>query len=146
MANIKRIITKKVLQNLNGVDLAVLKEYKVSGVGKTKGDGYWSREVRTVPFTLYVPGEYVTAYSEGLYGHASAVFKKKDWNTSKHGLIYTDSKFLKDIRNTLKNAGIKNYNDIDYSTLTQGNDFVDLSVGGKLLAELVNTGKIKVKL
>jgi hypothetical protein len=142
------IINKKFLKGKYGENVKVVQTFKVSGIGKTNGRGLWSRAVVSVPFTLEISDRYgITAYEDGLYSHAHAVFEKKDWDVNKLGLIYTDSSFLKDVQTVLKNAGIKQYNDIGYSEQgAQGNNFVDLCVGSKLLSELVNTGKIKIKI
>lgn len=140
---------KKEIKKLNEVcEIDVIKSFRIRGSAKTDGRGLWSREARNVTFTLEIPSSYgITVYpndAQYLFADAEAYFPKKCWNTEKHGLIYTDELFLKGVRRTLKDSGIKNFKDIDYTEQgMQGSEYVSLGVGADLLAELIDTGKIK---
>jgi len=70
---------------------------------QTKGDGHWSGNTRTVA-TSKIEME-VGDIDASLYWckvflpvHMKVYFPKKSWDTDKHGLIYTDSLWLKDFR------------------------------------------------
>jgi len=69
----------------------------------TNGKGLWSVDTRSVPITKIVleVGELSAHfYDFSLYlpVYVNAYFTKKDWNTDKHGLIYTDALWLKDFK------------------------------------------------
>lgn len=83
-------------------------------VCKTDGKGLWSRDARTITirrieldyispemdFTNWgvtTDGAYVVTDSE-LYVTFRVYFTKKDWNIHKHGFIYTDNSFIRDLR------------------------------------------------
>jgi len=70
----------------------------------TCGDGYWSTTVSTIPIksitiivNMNAAGEY--------YNDLGVLYDVNDWDNSKLGLIYTDSKFVHDLREFLKNLG-----------------------------------------
>ena len=91
-------------------------------VCKTDGKGLWSRDARTITirrieidyispemdFTNWgvtTDGAYVVTDSEWpprrpswLYVTFRVYFTKKDWNIHKHGFIYTDNSFIRDLR------------------------------------------------
>jgi hypothetical protein len=102
-------------------------QFVLEGKASTDGKGLWSNEVKKdIPIKIY--------FSEF---HADAFFSLNDWDTYKVGLIYTDKTFLNDVRNLLKNAGLKHYQDIDFSEQgLQGVNYVDFDLGKKLYQEL----------
>jgi hypothetical protein len=66
------------------------------------------------------------------FGELRVFFHKKSWNPEKHGLIYTDSLFLKELKIHLKK--IKVEGKIDYSEQgMQGNNYVSLDVDNKFM-------------
>ncbi len=88
-------------------------------VFNTCGDGYWSRQARAVTVT------HVELCANELRVH----FDPLTWNTGDHGLIYTDSLFLKQLRNALTQQGFPGH-DVDYSEQgMQDNTYVSLDVG-----------------
>jgi len=124
------------------------KPLMIKGIGKTSGDGLWSNRIATVPFTIELPS-YVGSFYGGagldVYGSVSVHFSTKKWNVHKHGLIYTDTQFIKDVRNALKNYGIKNFRDVDYSEQgRQSDNYVDLDIDEKLINELIKLKVIKI--
>jgi hypothetical protein len=115
------------------------------GVCSTNGKGIWSNHVvKNIPVILIPEDEFMLDGNE-LYGHLQAHFSKKDWDVNKHGLIYTDDRFKKDIRKVLKVNGFKNYHDIGYSEQgMQGANYVDFDIGNNLCREIIDKGfKIK---
>lgn len=111
---------------------------KLKGVVlNTKGDGYWSRVSKPVPVTALRLG-YV---AEGdRFGELRAYFTN-DWDTRTDGLIYTDSRFLSELRFLIVDRlGFSQAaaQDVDYSEQgMQGDDYVSLDVGAKFLAEFL---------
>ena len=100
------------------------------------GDGFWSTWQGTVDGTLKLERY---KYSEE-YNHGSARFYIDDWDLS-HGLIYTDSLFISDIQNNLKNLGFKHWEGINYSEQgMQGDNYVDMDCTNDLLNEAVEKG------
>ena len=63
----------------------------VEGTCRTTGDGLWSRSKRVVP---------ITAFRFRNENEIRVYFKS--WDVRRHGLIYTDRGFLRDIRKLLK--------------------------------------------
>lgn len=127
--------------------IVVSRPLYIKGVGHTNGKGLWSKEVKTIPFTLELPGRVYCWWDEDfkVYGHAHANFSTRKWDTWKHGLIYTDKQFIKDVQKTLKEFGVKNYNDIHYSEQgMQGDNYVDMDIGDKLIKELIKNEIIVV--
>ena len=67
------------------------------------------------------------------FGELRVYFNTKTWDISKHGLIYTDSQFLRDLIRFLAAHGLAL--DVDYSEQgMQGDDYVSLDVEGKFIA------------
>ena len=63
-------------------------------------------------------------------------FNTEDWNTSEHGLIYTDPKWIEELRADLVQAGYPPgaVGDIDYSEQgMQGVNFVSLDAGSAFI-------------
>ena len=105
-------------------------------VFQTVGDGYWSNrqaDVRIV--SIDVP--YLDS-TETEFAELVVFFDVQDWNCEQHGLIYTDSQFLTDLRQHFVDNGFSQraVNDIDYSEQgMQGDDYVSLDVGEVFLRE-----------
>lgn len=91
------------------------------GIIQTGGDGFWSNEIRDVKITdIEVDSKEMRVY-----------FDTSTWDVTKHGLIYTDSKFLETLKLKLAQgghlAGIKVT--IEYSEQgLQGEDYVHFDV------------------
>ena len=82
-------------------------------VCKTDGKGLWSEDARTITIrrieidymtpdfdfadTTDSDGLYIVTDSD-LYVTFRVYFTKKDWNIHKHGFIYTDNSFIRDLR------------------------------------------------
>lgn len=104
---------------------------KTDATLETSGRGLWSSEARKVRITAVGLG-YVD--DAGNFGELRVFFNSKDWNTEKHGLIYTDPKFIAGLRKHLTSMGLRNVNDVDYSEQgMQGDNYVSLDVGKKFL-------------
>lgn len=55
-------------------------------------------------------------------------FNRKDWNTDKHGLIYTDDKWIAELRKGLREIGVT-ATGLDYTEQgMQGDDYVSVCV------------------
>ena len=103
---------------------------KFNCVLRTSGDGYWSNTAKDV-----VVNKLALAYinDEGDFGELRVYFNTASWDVNKHGLIYTDSLFIKQLREVLTSAGF-NATDVDYSEQgMQGDYFVSLDVGEAFL-------------
>lgn len=92
----------------------------------TEGDGYWSSVKKPVVVTrISLP--YVN--DEDNFGELRVYFDTASWNVSNDGLIYTDSRFLDELRGVLSKAGYAGH-DPDYSEQgMQGRNYVSLDVG-----------------
>lgn len=103
---------------------------KIGIVATTDGSGWWSEAVRTVRvYGLSVP--YID--DEDDFGELRAFFTKATWNTKRHGLIYTDSQWIKEFNAELIKHGLDG-TDVSYSEQgMQGDNYVSLDVGGKFL-------------
>lgn len=82
---------------------------------KTAGDGLWSDESRDVKVTgIRIRDDFVDVF-----------FDTSTWNNDKHGLIYTDTKFLKGIKAHLKSLGANS--DLSYTEQgLQGRNYVSM--------------------
>jgi hypothetical protein len=97
----------------------------------TAGNGLWSGEERAVRITDMRLG-YVS--DELDFGELCVYFNKKTWDVRKHGLIYTDKLFLRELRAFLDAQGLPGA-DVDYSEQgMQGDNYVSLDIGEKFLA------------
>lgn len=104
--------------------------FKFERTLNTQGNGYWSREVRAVK-TLRLELGYIN--DEQNFGELRVYFDTKTWNVRKHGLIYTDSLFIKELREQLDLVVFPG-KDVDYSEQgMQGDNYVSLDVGKKFL-------------
>jgi len=114
------------------------KLYKIKGTARTNGCGLWSTERRTV----VLRGLTVSHIDSELdYMCFEAFFTIKSWDINKHGLIYTDKKWLNEFKNLMVlELGISPQcaNDIDYTEQgMQGDNYVSLCVGRKSKKELL---------
>ena len=98
---------------------------------ETAGDGLWSEHATEVKIND-IRVSYVN--DEQDFGELRVYFDKEDWDVSYHGLIYTDSLFLDQLRSFLAEQGLA-AEGVDYSEQgMQGNGFVSLDVEGDFLA------------
>ena len=97
----------------------------------TAGNGLWSGEDRAVTITNIKLG-YVADDLD--FGELCVYFNKKTWDVTKHGLIYTDRQFLRELREFLDAQGLPG-SDVDYSEQgMQGDNYVSLDIGEEFLA------------
>lgn len=100
----------------------------------TSGDGYWSDVQLDVKITgLDLAYEQEIDEEEGetecTFGELRVYFDTNTWDTSEHGLIYTDRKFMIELHNYLRRAGY-NPTDVGYSEQgMQGDNYVSCDVG-----------------
>ena len=97
----------------------------------TDGSGYWSDVATTVKVThLQVP--YIN--EERDFGELCVYFNTNTWRIDRQGLIYTDQRWLKELRDALAARGY-DASDVSYSEQgMQGDDYVSLDVGEKFIA------------
>jgi hypothetical protein len=96
----------------------------------TDGKGLWSNAVRTVELSKLEIG-YIN--EEMSYGELRVFFTKKTWDPSKHGLIYTDDTFERELQTALTAAGLAG-KDVSYSEQgMQGENYVSLDIGKAFL-------------
>jgi hypothetical protein len=103
---------------------------EVSAVLQTKGDGYWSEVAKCVAVTgIYVP--YIAEDAD--FGELRVYFDTATWNVNEDGLIYTDTRFKRELRDMLVQMDLEG-RDVEYSEQgMQGDDFVSLDVGAKFI-------------
>lgn len=99
----------------------------------TNGKGLWSSEkkaVRILNMKLKVCLDDSEPDNWGI-GELQVQFSDRDWDIDEDGLIYTDEKFLKELRAFLKSYGLPGRN-VEYSEQgMQGMDYVSLDAGKK---------------
>jgi hypothetical protein len=97
----------------------------------TAGDGYWSTVSAPVRVTKLGLG-YVN--DEQDFGELCVYFDTDTWDIHKDGLIYTDSVFIRQLRDQLNDCGF-DATDIGYSEQgMQGRSYVSLDVGPKFIS------------
>lgn len=111
---------------------------KLDTICDTIGDGYWSREARAVRLTkmMLVVSEPWDDEEPDQSGELCVYFDRRTWNLPKHGLIYTDSQWIKEFRQSLVDLGFSKASaqNADYSEQgMQGDDYVSLDVGSKFI-------------
>ena len=106
---------------------------KTSFVLETDGSGYWSNAQRKVKIHRIEFGDYTN--------EVCVYFTKKSWDPDKHGLIYTDRKFINGLRKHMIALGIPKEiaNDLDYTEQgMQSDDYVSLEFSDKSRRFLLN--------
>ena len=100
--------------------------YKVNATLNTNGKGYWSRTATAVEVT----GLQLAYTNDELdFGELRVRFNTNTWDTSKHGLIYTDEQFMRELKALLTSLGF-DASDVDYSEQgMQGDKYVSCDVG-----------------
>ena len=96
----------------------------------TDGKGLWSDEAKKVFVTgLKVCGyDYDQETMHG-FGELRVYFNPSKWNIHEDGLIYTDDRFIEELRDRLHARGLP-YHDVRYSEQgMQGDDYVSCAVG-----------------
>ena len=102
----------------------------------TNGEGFWSTEKRLVNIKSIEIDSITDDNGEeievGDNRTPAAImwlrvyFNRKDWNVEKHGLIYTDTKWIAQLRKGLREIGLTAA-DLDYTEQgMQGDDYVSL--------------------
>lgn len=106
-----------------------MQDYRTLATLHTDGRGYWTRQIKDVRITrLEVP--YISEDED--FGELRVYFNTGDWDTRKDGLIYTDDKFLCELRLYLDSVGLTTF--VDYSEQgMQGIDYVSCDVGPSFL-------------
>ena len=96
----------------------------------TNGRGYWSDEKRTTKIRDIVL-DYMDFDDFPTYIVLNVFFYKKDWNIEDHGLIYTDEKWIAELRKGLRSLGLETTGLAYTEQGMQGDDFVSLCVTNK---------------
>lgn len=105
----------------------------------TNGTGYWSTHTRAVRVIGYELG-YVSQNAD--FGELRVYFDESTWDVTDHGLIYTDSQFLSELREFLETQGL-NPEGVNYSEQgMQAEDYVSLDVGEQFIASYVSTQQL----
>lgn len=104
----------------------------------TNGTGWWSKTKANITITDMTVTESCWDYQVGVvdfpeFGELRVYFDTKTWDVDDYGLIYTDNRFLKELRAFLNMHGLPG-SDVDYSEQgMQGDDYVSLDVGKKFM-------------
>jgi hypothetical protein len=103
---------------------------KVTAILSTDGRGYWSEVAKYVKVTS-INLAYIN--DEQDFGELRVYFDTKSWNVNSDGLIYTDRRFERDLKELLTRMGLDS-RDVGYSEQgMQGNNYVSLDVGAKFI-------------
>ena len=114
---------------------------KLNVICNTGGNGFWStsrRAVRLTEMRLDIPEPFFDDDKPNAFGELQVYFDRRCWNLPRHGLIYTDSQWIKEFRQNLVSMGFSkvstNNMELDYSEQgMQGDDYVSLDVGSKFI-------------
>jgi hypothetical protein len=102
----------------------------------TSGNGLWSGEEKAVRILDMAVASIDDEFNAGgvpEYGDLHVQFDTKTWNVDEDGLIYTDKRWIKELREFMDAHGLPG-KDVSYSEQgRQGDDFVSLDVGEKFL-------------
>jgi hypothetical protein len=104
----------------------------------TNGKGYWSDVKRKVKIeAIEIDGITDDNFDEidprdktqiPVMMYLRVYFNRKSWNTETHGLIYTDKKWITELRKGLREIGVEAAG-LDYTEQgMQGDDYVSLSI------------------
>lgn len=129
-------------QTTNGAGVFTCKDEGVSitAILHTSGDGYWSAEQRAVTITGLCLS-YVN--DEETYGELRVYFNTDTWDTTQHGLIYTDNLFLQELQVYLNTLGLAG-NNVNFSEQgMQGDNYVSLDVGGDFITSWFATFRVQ---
>ena len=114
----------------------------------TAGNGLWSNESQAVSIVNIELG--TATLWEGdppdeLFGELRVYFNPETWDVRELGLIYTDKRFLAELRAFLNSHGLPGA-DVCYSEQgMQGDDYVSLDAGGKFYAAWMEKFGIEFK-
>ncbi len=106
---------------------------KMQATLHTSGKGYWSNQVKTVSV---IRARIAYLNDTTSFGELHVYFDTKTWFVPKDGLIYSDSKFLIELRHAFQSFGFSTaaVDNITYSEQgMQGDDYVSLDVGERFL-------------
>lgn len=127
---------------------------KISATFKTNGSGYWSSAERAVKvYKMEIDNFYSEFDTDDEefdvkdldQGELRVYFTLKTWDIEKHGLIYTDDRFLRELRSFLDKQGLPG-KDVDYSEQgMQGDNYVSLDIGKKFLRAWAKKYKVDLK-
>jgi hypothetical protein len=95
----------------------------------TNGRGYWSSKATAVTIEA-LDLQYIS--NERDFGELCVHFNTNDWDTKTDGLIYTDKKFMSELRTYLQTVGFTEAeaNDVSYSEQgMQSDNYVSCDVG-----------------
>lgn len=100
---------------------------KTNATLHTDGKGLWSNEKRAVKVHRCEVA-YLDDEDKPTSGELRVYFTKATWDTEKHGLIYTDGRFMTELKVYLRTLGL--VCGVDYSEQgMQGRDYVSCDVG-----------------
>jgi hypothetical protein len=109
---------------------------KVSKTLKTNGKGFWTSVAKSVKIT----GLNLRHDEEFKYGELQVMFSEKSWDVDRHGLIYTDDLFIKQLRKYLISIGLDS-SDVNYSEQgMQGDNYVSLDAGPNFIESFKKVG------
>ena len=103
----------------------------------TNGNGYWSTTAKAVDVEA-LDLQYITNDKD--FGELCIHFNTNDWDTKTDGLIYTDKKFMSELRTYLQTVGFTEAeaNDVNYSEQgMQSDNYVSCDVGAVFIAGLM---------
>jgi hypothetical protein len=115
-------------------------ETKVAFKATTTGNGFWTRQKKSVEIYALEMRYFVDKKTKEKIGDLRAYFNTSDWDVDKHDLIYTDEGWLKDLHAELKKMGFADalVKSVGYSEAgMQGDDFVSLDCSSEFVEEFL---------
>jgi hypothetical protein len=109
---------------------------KVNWQLHTNGKGMWSQFEQTVTVTRV---KLTQVNDEDDFGELRVYFDTRTWDVNSIGLIYTDPRWLFELRGLMRSLGFTGHacEDIEYSEQgMQGDNFVSMDVGENFIREV----------
>jgi hypothetical protein len=121
-----------------------MKNIKTKATLNVAGNGLWSNVERTVQVHNMAVHYYIDNGTEENFvpkwGELRVFFTKKTWHPDKHGLIYTDRRFLRELKSCLSQLKIDGK--VDYSEQgMQGDNYVSLDVDRKFINSWISQNR-----
>lgn len=111
---------------------------------RTDGRGIWSDAQKRVKVT-HMKMDYISEDKQ--YASFRVYFTKESWSVSKHGLIYTDDQFLREMRKLLVKKGFKGVRGFGYTEQgMQGNTYVSCCAGPLFVKNWTTKGRLELRL
>lgn len=121
-----------------------MKHVKSKATLNVAGNGLWSNVDKTVHIYNMVVHYYIDNHDNKWFtpkwGELRVFFTKKTWDPNKYGLIYTDRRFLQELKSYFSKLNVNGK--VDYSEQgMQGDNYVSLDVDRKFINSWISQNR-----